>query len=45
MSFVSLLAVGAGLAFQTPPTVQTSDGFRTSSPERGPGQAQPANPH
>jgi len=32
MSFVSLLAVGAGLAFQAPPTVQTSDGFRVPSP-------------
>ena len=30
MSFVSLLVLGAGLAFQTPPTVQASDGFRTS---------------
>ena len=38
MSFVSLLVLGAGLAFQAPPTVQTSDGFRTSSPNT------PANP-
>jgi tetratricopeptide (TPR) repeat protein len=39
MSFVSLLVLGTGLAFQTPPTVQTSDGFRTSSPN----QNQPPN--
>jgi tetratricopeptide (TPR) repeat protein len=32
MSFVSLLVLGTGLAFQTPLTVQTSDGFRVSSP-------------
>ena len=32
MSFVSLLVLGTGLAFQTPPTVQASDGFRVSSP-------------
>jgi|SRR5665213_3038 len=32
ISFVSLLVVSAGLAFQAPPTVQTSDGFRTVSP-------------
>jgi Tfp pilus assembly protein PilF len=31
MSLVSLLALSAGLAFQAPPTVQTSDGFRASS--------------
>jgi tetratricopeptide (TPR) repeat protein len=43
-SFVSLL-VGAGLVFQTPPTVQTSDGFRTTLPDMAAtGQAQPANP-
>jgi Tfp pilus assembly protein PilF len=44
-SFVSLLVPllipGAGLAFQAPPTVQTSDGFRTSSPNA---PAQAANP-
>jgi tetratricopeptide (TPR) repeat protein len=40
MFFVSLLVLGTGLAFQTPPTVQTSDGFRTSSPS----QSQPPNP-
>ena len=40
MYFVSLLVLGTGLAFQTAPTVQTSDGFRTSSPN----QNQPANP-
>src|SRR5579862_8645416 len=40
MSFVSLLVLGTGLAFQTPPTVQTSDGLRTSSPNANP----PANP-
>ena len=33
MSFVSLLVLGTGLAFQTAPTLQqTSDGFRTSAP-------------
>jgi len=32
MSFVSLLVLGTGLAFQTPPTVQASDGFRVASP-------------
>jgi len=32
MSFVSLLVLGTGLAFQNPPTVQASDGFRVSSP-------------
>ena len=31
MSFVSLLVLGSGLAFQTPPTVPASDGFRPSS--------------
>src|SRR5438105_10315692 len=40
MSFVSLLVLGTSLAFQTTPTVQTSDGFRTSPPN----QNQPANP-
>jgi tetratricopeptide (TPR) repeat protein len=40
MSFVSLLVLGAGLAFQNPPTVQTSDGFRTPSPNA----VQPSNP-
>ena len=40
MSFVSLLALGTGLAFQAPPTMQTSDGFRVSSPN----QSQPTNP-
>ncbi|MCU1339689.1 MAG: Tetratricopeptide 2 repeat protein [Bryobacterales bacterium] len=43
-SFVSLLVPllipGAGLAFQTAPTVQTSDGFRTSALN----QAPPGNP-
>ncbi|MBZ5677868.1 MAG: tetratricopeptide repeat protein [Acidobacteriia bacterium] len=34
MSFVSLLVLGTGLAFQTPPTVQASDGFRVSSPNQ-----------
>src|SRR5579872_285125 len=34
MSFVSLLVLGTGLAFQTPPTVQASDGFRVSSPSQ-----------
>ena len=36
---VALLIPGAGLAFQTPPTVQASDGFRPS-----PGQGSSANP-
>jgi len=40
MSFVSLLVLGAGLAFQTPPTVQASDGFRT--PSSNPSPANPA---
>jgi tetratricopeptide (TPR) repeat protein len=40
MSFVSLLVLGTGLAFQTPPTVQASDGFRVSSPI----QSQAPNP-
>ena len=40
LSFVSLLALGTSLAFQAPPTMQTSDGFRVSSPN----QNQPANP-
>jgi tetratricopeptide (TPR) repeat protein len=40
MYFVSLLVLGTGLAFQTAPTMQTSDGFRTPSPN----QNQPANP-
>src|ERR1051325_3867004 len=40
MSFASLLVLGAGLAFQTPPTVQASDGFRVSSPNQIP----PPNP-
>ena len=40
MSLVSLLALGAGLAFQAPPTVQAnSDGFRTPS-----NQVTPPNP-
>jgi len=34
-SFVSLLVLGAGLVFQTPPTVQTSDGFRTPTQNQG----------
>ena len=38
MYFVSLLVLGTGLAFQTP-TVQTSDGFRVSSPAQNPSQA------
>jgi len=37
MSFVSLLVVSTGLAFQTPPTVPASDGFRASS--AGPSQS------
>jgi tetratricopeptide (TPR) repeat protein len=41
MSLVSLLVLGAGLAFQTPPTVPTSDGFRPSSSNPVP-QANPA---
>lgn len=41
MSFVSLLAMGASLAFQAPPTAQTSDGFRTAS---FPNQAPQPNP-
>ena len=37
MSFVSLLVLGTGLAFQTAPTLQqTSDGFRTSAPIQNP---------
>jgi tetratricopeptide (TPR) repeat protein len=40
MFFVSLLVLGTGLAFQSAPTVQTSDGFRTSAPIPNP----PANP-
>jgi tetratricopeptide (TPR) repeat protein len=41
MSFVSLLVLGTGLAFQTASTLQqTSDGFRTSTPIPNP----PANP-
>src|SRR5579862_702116 len=41
MSFVSLLVLGTGLAFQTSPTLQqTSDGFRTSAPIPNP----PASP-
>jgi tetratricopeptide (TPR) repeat protein len=40
MSIVSLLVLGAGLAFQTAPTLQTSDGFRASAPVPTP----PANP-
>jgi len=40
MSFVSLLVLGTGLAFQTAPTVQTSDGLRTSAINPIP----PANP-
>jgi tetratricopeptide (TPR) repeat protein len=36
MSFVSLLVLGTGLAFQTPPTMQTSDGFRAFSPNQNP---------
>ena len=41
MSFVSLLVLGTGLAFQAAPTLQqTSDGFRTSAPIANP----PANP-
>jgi tetratricopeptide (TPR) repeat protein len=40
MYFVSLLVLGTGLAFQAAPTMQTSDGFRTPSPN----QNQPANP-
>jgi len=40
MSFVSLLVLGAGLAFQTAPTLQTSDGLRASTPIQKP----PANP-
>jgi tetratricopeptide (TPR) repeat protein len=41
MSLVSLLVLGTGLAFQTPPTLQqTSDGFRASAPIPNP----PANP-
>lgn len=40
MSFVSLLVLGTGLAFQTAPTLQkTSDGFRVSAPIPNP----PAN--
>jgi hypothetical protein len=40
MSLVSLLALGAGMVFQAPPTVQTnSDGFRTPS-----NQVSPPNP-
>jgi tetratricopeptide (TPR) repeat protein len=39
-SLVSMLAVGAGLAFQAPPTLQTSDGFRAVSSN----QISPANP-
>jgi tetratricopeptide (TPR) repeat protein len=31
MYFVSLLVLGTGLAFQTAPTVQTSDGLRTAA--------------
>lgn len=31
MYFVSLLVLGTGLAFQTAPTIQTSDGLRTSA--------------
>lgn len=42
-SFVSLLVLGAGLAFQTPPTVQTSEGFRTPAVNPS-SQAAPANP-
>src|SRR5579862_6873303 len=41
MSFVSLLVLGTGLAFQTAPTLQqTSDGFRTPPAIPNP----PANP-
>ena len=41
MSFVSLLVLGTGLAFQTAPTLQpTSDGFRAPAPIPNP----PANP-
>ena len=40
ISFVSLLVLGTGWGFQTPPTVQASDGFRPSSIN----QAQPVNP-
>jgi tetratricopeptide (TPR) repeat protein len=40
MSFVSLLVVSTGLAFQAPPTVPASGGFRTSSGSPG----QPSNP-
>ena len=37
ISFVSWLALGTGLAFQTAPTLQqTSDGFRTSAPISNP---------
>src|SRR5882724_5003416 len=40
MSLVPLLALGAGLAFQAPPTVQTnSDGFRTPSNQLTPSPA------
>ena len=40
MSFVSLLVLGTGLAFQSPAAVETSDGLRVSSPS----QTQPLNP-
>ncbi len=40
MSLVSLLVVGASLAFQAPPTRQTSDGFRPSPVN----QVAPASP-
>ena len=36
MSIVSLMVVSTGLAFQAPPTVQASDGFRTASPNPKP---------
>ncbi|HEY2842114.1 MAG TPA: tetratricopeptide repeat protein [Bryobacteraceae bacterium] len=39
MAFVSFLILGAGLAFQAPPTLQTSDGFRQS-----PSPVAPAGP-
>ena len=40
ISFVSLLVLGSGLAFQTAPTMPASDGFRPASPN----QSAPVNP-
>jgi tetratricopeptide (TPR) repeat protein len=48
MSFVSLLvlvvAPGAGLAFQAPPTLPASDGFRTTSPNQAAPDTPPLTP-